>query len=276
MKAKSFVCGLFIVLLFGHSVSSAAPTKNETEGCPNYLGLRVGYGFSLVGEKELFNGRSSRYDQYGNQRIAFDLRGCINLMSSHGDGLCLALPFNLDISFRYNDKRGIKRRHSEILLDTGPQVGMNLGGITPFVNAGPTLSLSYLKYEKEDYLSWLYGVNMAAGGRLNLETIFAQLKLQYRFLWGTERPLDEATKEYLKDVSERRQTLGVVGNVGFQPGGPFYLEAGVKFEKSKDRFKHNWKTDRGWWYGEKRSEWTKWSKWSTGELRIFLGAGIMI
>lgn len=288
MKAKGFVCSLFIVFLFVYSASAAAPTKNTGKDYSSYLGLRVGYGFSLVGENDYDH--SSSYNLYGNQRVLFSFVGSFNLMSSKEDELCLALPFNLDVSYRFNDKWGMKRRHSEFLLDIAPQLGMNLGGITPFINAGPTFSLSYLKYEyelrrydmfdhylgtetyKEDYLSSLYGANIAAGGKVDLETIFAQLKLQYRFLWGTQRPLKDEIKEYLKNTSEKRQTIGLIGNVGLRLGGALYLEAGAKLEKSKDRFKCNYK-DHVWMSGGK---WSKWGKWSTGELRIFLGVGIMI
>jgi hypothetical protein len=112
---------------------------------------------------------------------------------------------------------------------------------------------------------------MAAGGRTDLETIFVQLKLQYRFLWGSRRPLKDEIEEYLKNISENRQTIGLIGNVGLRVGGSVYLEAGAKLEKSTDRFKHNYKSRYPW-----VEKWSEWGKWSTGELRVFLGVGLMI
>jgi hypothetical protein len=289
MKTVGYVSSFLFVFLLVGSVSAATPLKNM-DG--NYIGLRLGYGFTMVSHGD----NSSSYDQTQNRRVMFGVTSCFKLIGSHRNALVLYLPIDLDVSYRFSNMYG-EARHTELLLDVASQLGLDLDKITPFIGAGPTLCLSRMKYEvfriyydynqwdqfgnynyyfyqyKDKYFSQLYGVNVAVGCRVNLSSILGQLKLQYRFLKGSKKPLAEETKEYLESISENRQTLDLVGSTGFRMSRRLYGEVGMKIEKSKDRFKYNYKSYDYWPEEEK---WGEWSKWSKGELRIFLGIGIMI
>jgi hypothetical protein len=286
MKARGLVSGFLFVFLLGGSICIATPQKSTDK---NYIGLRLGYGFTLVGH----GANSSSYDQTQNKRVLFGVTSCFKLIGSHSNALVLYLPIDLDVSYRFSNMY-VETRHTELLLDVAPQLGWDLNKITPFIGVGPTLCLSRMKFDvyraysgydqlgnyyyyvykyKDRYFSQLYGINVAVGGRVDLPSIFGQLKFQYRFLWGSEKPLTEETKEYLESINENRQTLDLVGSFGFRMNRRLYGEVGMKLEKSKDRFKNNLQPD---FYMPIEEKWQKWGKWSKGELRIFLGMGMMI
>jgi len=271
----------FFLTLFDFSSVGAytqiKKVKKEKKG-KTAISLRLGYGFSTVGEKD---SSYSDYDNYGNKRILLEVDNSFTLVSSDKGRVpfSLDLPATFGLSYRFNTGKEIRMfsestwvynayqdsKFGEIMLDAPLQLSIKPKFINPYVYIGPSLSFFYShNYFTENGISFLYGYNTGIGSKFIFDSFFGDIKLRYRYLMGKNWPIKN---DFIENLSLRKKTITYAISAGYK-----WIEAGLKLEKSKTKQKPKYKGSWEWWWGEPlKEEWTDWTGWSKGEIVLFLG-----